>query len=90
LLNGKSKLTSCACNGIRTEHRKTGPLLRTQHSTLVSGSSRRRRRRQLFGCCFYNNQRKPKKQQILNNDTATALFVLAPLLGLLRPAAQYQ
>ncbi len=60
----------------QTEHRKTGPLLRMQHSTLVGCSSaRRRRRRQLFRCCFYNNQTKPKKQQILNNNTATALFV---------------
>jgi hypothetical protein len=94
LLNGKSKLTSCACNGIKTEHRKTGPLLRTQHSTLVGYSSRRRRRRQLFRCCFYNNQTKPKKQQILNNNTATALFVFIywlPCLGSsARLAAQYQ
>jgi hypothetical protein len=86
----EGKLTSCACNRIRTEHRKTGPLLHTQHSTLIACSSRRRRR-QLFRCCF-NNQRKPKKQQILNNNYCNCfvLYLLAPLLGLLRPAAQYQ
>jgi hypothetical protein len=50
----------------QTEHRKTGPLLRMQHSTLVGCSSRRRRRRrQLFRCCFYN---KPNKTQETTNS----------------------
>jgi len=73
----------------QTEHRKTGLLLRMQHSTLVGCSSRRRR--QLFRCCFVTTKQNPR-----NNKSSTTilqllcLYLLAPLLGLLRPAAQYQ